>query len=78
MSLIVFTEQFGTEEQCRAHLFTKRFGNGFICPEYGHTWYINQRIRVTMTAADDKYKLDGKVTVDEASFTGTRRKRHCT
>ena len=138
MSLIEFTEQFGTEVQCRAHLFTKRFGNGFVCPKCGHThgikietrlsmqcskcgyqqsaivgtamndtklpirkwyyaiylitsskrgisakelqrhikvtyktaWYINQRIRVAMTAADDKYKLDGIVTVDEAFFTG--------
>jgi len=138
MSLIEFTEQFGTEEQCRAHLFAKRFENGFVCPKCKHThgikigtrlsmqcskcgyqqsatvgtvmndtklpirkwyyaiylitsgkrgmsakelqrhikvtyktaWYINQRIRTAMTIADDKYKLDGVVTVDEAFFTG--------
>jgi hypothetical protein len=38
---------------------------------YKTAWYINnQRIRTAMTIADDKYKLDGVVTVDEAFFTG--------
>jgi len=138
MSLIEFIEHFGTEEQCRAHLFAMRFGSGFVCPRCGHmhgveiktrlsmqcsncgyqqsatvgtvmhdtklpiqkwyyaiylitsgkrgmsakelqrhikvtyktAWYINQRIRSAMASADDKYKLDGVVTVDEAFFTG--------
>jgi transposase-like protein len=34
-SLIEFEEIFGTEEQCRNHLFHTEFPNGFICPKCG-------------------------------------------
>ena len=36
MSLIEFSQKFGSEEQYREHLFVKRFSNGFICPKCGH------------------------------------------
>jgi len=36
MSLIEFSQKYGSEEQCREHLFEKRFSNGFICPKCGH------------------------------------------
>lgn len=33
MSLVDFQKHFGTEEQCRKHLFAKRWPEGFICPK---------------------------------------------
>jgi len=35
MTLMEFMEQFGTEEQCRAHLYQMRWPEGFICPKCG-------------------------------------------
>lgn len=138
MSIIEFNEKFGTEKQCREHLFKMRFAKGFVCPKCGHThgvhiktrnlmqctkckyqlsatsgtimdktkteirkwyyaiylmtvskrgisakelqrqisvtyktaWYIHKRIREAMKNAEEKYQLEGIVTVDEAYFTG--------
>lgn len=138
MSIIEFSEKYGTEEQCKEHLFNVRFGGGFVCPKCGHThgiriksrnlmqcskckyqlsaicgtimdkskteirkwyyaiylmtvskrgisakelqrqisvtyktaWYMHKRIREAMKNADEKYQLEGIVTVDEAYFSG--------
>jgi ribosomal protein L37AE/L43A/transposase-like protein len=37
---------------------------------YKTAWYVNRRLRDVMRLANDKYKLDGIVTMDEAYFTG--------
>lgn len=37
MNMIEYMENFGTEEQCREHLFKSRWPNGFVCPKCGHT-----------------------------------------
>jgi transposase-like protein len=37
---------------------------------YKTAWYVNRRLRETMRFANDKYKLSGIVTMDEAYFTG--------
>lgn len=140
MSVPEFLVKFGTEEQCREHLFNERFSDGFICPKcacergyrvttrnlmkcaecdyqvsatsgtifhdtktpltkwylaiylitidkrgisamglkreigvtYKTAWYINKRIREGMRTADEKYKLDGNVVIDEAYFSGVK------
>jgi len=35
MTLMEFTENFGTEEQCRDHLYQMRWPEGFVCPKCG-------------------------------------------
>jgi len=35
MTLMEFLENFGTEEQCRAHLYQLRWPEGFVCPKCG-------------------------------------------
>jgi hypothetical protein len=142
LTIYEFLEKFGTEEQCREHLWEMRFGEGFVCPKcgceqgyeittrsvmkcaekycgyqvsttagtifhktktplykwylaiylitidkrgisamglmreigvtYKTAWYINKRIREGMKIADDKYKLDGDVTVDESYFSSVK------
>lgn len=37
---------------------------------YKTAWYVNRRLREAMGTANNKYKLDGIVTMDEAYFTG--------
>jgi transposase-like protein len=37
---------------------------------YKTAWYVNRRLREAMRFANDKYKLSGTVTMDEAYFTG--------
>ena len=37
---------------------------------YKTAWYVNRRLRDAMRLANDKYKLTGIVTMDEAYFTG--------
>jgi len=37
---------------------------------YKTAWYVNRRLRESMGTANNKYKLDGIVTMDEAYFTG--------
>ena len=37
---------------------------------YKTAWYVNRRLREAMQLANDKYKLSGIVTLDEAYFTG--------
>ena len=41
MTLIEFQTSYGTEEQCRQHLFNKRWPDGFVCPKCGHKEYFN-------------------------------------
>jgi transposase-like protein len=37
---------------------------------YKTAWYVNRRLREAMGTANNKYKLDNIVTIDEAYFTG--------
>jgi len=37
---------------------------------YKTAWYVNRRLRDAMRMANDKYKLNGTVTIDEAYFSG--------
>lgn len=37
---------------------------------YKTAWYVNRRLREAMGTANNKYKLNGTVTMDEAYFTG--------
>ena len=39
---------------------------------YKTAWYVNKRIRNAMEQAEQKYKLQGTVTVDEAFFSGRK------
>ena len=48
MTLLEFNVKFGTEEQCREHLFEKRFGDGFICPKCGHEHGVKVATRLLM------------------------------
>ena len=41
-----------------------------ISVTYKTAWYILKRIRAAMTNADEKYQLEGIVTIDEAYFSG--------
>jgi len=41
MTLIEFIDKYGTEEQCRNHLYNSRWPNGFICPKCNHTECFN-------------------------------------
>ncbi|HAP43591.1 MAG TPA: IS1595 family transposase, partial [Spirochaetaceae bacterium] len=34
-NLIEFEKRFGTEEQCRDHLYRSKFNQGFLCPKCG-------------------------------------------
>jgi transposase-like protein len=45
MTIIEFNERFGSEEQCRLYLFSKRWENGFVCPKCGHTEYFDIKSR---------------------------------
>lgn len=41
-----------------------------ISVTYKTAWYMLKRIRAAMTNADEKYQLEGIVTIDEAYFSG--------
>ena len=41
MTLMEFSEKYGTEEQCRKQLFDNRWPEGFTCPRCGHGAYFN-------------------------------------
>ena len=45
MSIHSFISQFGTEEQCRKHLFSLRWPNGFHCPYCGHDQHCHLKSR---------------------------------
>jgi len=138
MSLIEFSDKFGSEDNCRNDLWERRVKIGYNCPAcdsndgyklkkalrwecknckhqvsiyantvfentkielrkwylaaflivsskggisakelqrqigvtYKTAWYVNRRLREAMGIANDKYKLDGIVTMDEAYFSG--------
>jgi len=57
MSLIEFTEKFGTEDQCRAHLFEKRFNAGFVCPKCNHDKGVKVATRYLMQCSKCHYQL---------------------
>lgn len=138
MSLIEFSDKFGSEDNCRNDLWERRVKIGYNCPAcnskdgyklknalrwecknckhqvsiyantvfentkielrkwylaaflivssksgisakelqrqigvtYKTAWYVNRRLREAMGVANDKYKLDRIVTMDEAYFSG--------
>lgn len=39
--MIEFMDNYGTEEQCRQHLFDNRWPEGFVCPKCGHKEYFD-------------------------------------
>jgi len=41
MNQMEFQRKFGTEHQCREHLFRKRWPKGFACPRCGHGEYFD-------------------------------------
>ena len=45
MTLIEFNANYGTEEQCRQHLFNNRWQDGFIGPKCSHGEYFNIKSR---------------------------------
>ena len=45
ISIHSFINQFGTEEQCRKHLFSLRWPNGFHCPYCGHDQHCHLKSR---------------------------------
>ena len=61
MSLIEFNERFGTEKQCREHLFAMRFKNGFKCPKCGHTHGIAIKTRLAMQCSKCGYQQSAMV-----------------
>jgi transposase-like protein len=57
MSLIEFNDEYGTEEQCREHLFEKRFGNGFHCPKCTHEKGVKISSRLLMQCSKCHYQV---------------------
>jgi transposase-like protein/ribosomal protein L37AE/L43A len=57
LSLLAFSDQYGTEAQCREHVFEKRFGNGFICPKCGHNHGVKIATRLLMQCAKCHYQV---------------------
>jgi transposase-like protein len=45
VDMIEFMDKYGTEEQCRQHLFNSKWSNGFICPKCGRGEYFNIKSR---------------------------------
>jgi len=45
MNQMEFQRRFGTERQCREHLFRKRRPKGFACPRCGHGEYFDVQSR---------------------------------
>jgi transcription elongation factor Elf1 len=45
MNQMEFQRKFGTERQCREHLFGKRWPRGFACPRCGHGEYFDVQSR---------------------------------
>ncbi len=45
ISIHAFIKRFGTEEQCRKHLFSLRWPNGFHGPYCGHSHYCQLKYR---------------------------------
>ena len=43
--MLEYMEKFGTEEQCRQHLFNSRWANGFKCPKCGYNEYFDIKSR---------------------------------
>lgn len=45
LSMAVFMERYGTEEQCHAALVASRWPNGFVCPRCGgnpHSTFVRE------------------------------------
>jgi transposase-like protein len=45
MDMLEYMENYGTEEQCREHLFNNRWPNGFKCPKCEHREYFDIKSR---------------------------------
>jgi len=70
--------KIGLQKWYLAAFFILYSKNGISAKELQHqirvtyktAWYINRRIRDAMKTSNDKYKLSGIVTIDEAYFSG--------
>jgi len=49
-------DNYGTEEQCREHLFNSRWPEGFVCPRCGHKEYFNVDSRNLYQCKSCKYQ----------------------
>jgi transposase-like protein len=45
MDMLEFMDKYGTEEQCRQHLFESKWAKGFVCPKCSHTEYFDIKSR---------------------------------
>ena len=45
MTLIEFTNAYGTEEQCREYLYKVRWPNGYLCPKCGNNAHYDIKCR---------------------------------
>jgi transposase-like protein len=59
LTLRTFQQRFKTDDDCRQHLFSIRFPNGFRCPDCGHDRYylISQRVLFQCTACRHQASL---------------------
>ena len=57
MSLLEYQAKYGTEEQCRDHLYKERFGGGFVCPKCGHDRGYEITTRSVMKCAECHYQV---------------------
>jgi len=56
MDMMEFIENYGTEEQCRQHLFNVRWPEGFTCPKCGHREYFDVASRGLYQCKSCKYQ----------------------
>lgn len=56
MDIMEFMDNYGTEEQCRQHLFDNRWPDGFICPKCGHKEYFDVSSRNLYQCKACKYQ----------------------
>ena len=56
-----FLNEYGTEEQCRQHLWKMRFGDGFVCPKCGCERGYEIKTRNVMKCAACEYQVSPTV-----------------
>ncbi|KYP79915.1 hypothetical protein AYW79_04430 [Ferroacidibacillus organovorans] len=59
LTLRTFQQKFKSDDECRQHLFSIRFPNGFRCPSCGHDKYylISERVLFQCTACRHQSSL---------------------
>lgn len=56
VSLFDFQLQYGTEDQCREHLFRLKWPKGYSCPKCGHRQYYRIRSRSLYQCRDCRHQ----------------------